>query len=1592
MPSAPSRRGKATARIGLILAFVLLCAAFGQPVASADEPSATQADQWPATVSADPLPTAQMNGVAWAQQVVGSKVFVGGEFTQARPAGSAAGVNETPRRNLMAYNLQTGALDTSWAPSANGRVLGMSKSPDGSRLYVVGGFTEIDGQARYRIAAFNTATGALITSWTPGSNAVIYDVKATNSAVYVTGEFSNVGNTPRSRIAALDPVTGAVLPFAPVLEGGWGGRALEVSPDGSKLVVAGSFTTTNGSSSPGRGMAALEAVSGQILPWGVSSVIHNGGSNSSIYSLASDGDSVYGSGYDFGGDKQLDDFEGAFRASWSDGAMQWMEDCHGDTYSVFPLGDVLYTASHTHYCGNIGEFPQLNPWYVSHSLAFAKQPSGNAITPDIWGYRSFTGNPAGKLLHWYPRWVTGTYTGVDQGPWDITSSGDYLIYGGEFTRVSGLSQQGLVRFAIKSSATNKMGPSVQGGAYKISARSFVPGQVRLNWQANYDPDDADLRYELLRRSVTQPLYTSTVTSTYWIRPTMSFVDSTVTPGSTYEYRVRVTDPKGNTTMSDWTSVTVATEGSTSAYRLALLNSGPVNYWPLDESSGTAAYDWMSGNDATLSASGVTRGAAGPDLTTPSKATTFSGSNNVSGASSVLQEGPQVFSVEAWFKTSSTRGGKIVGFGSSATGSSSSYDRHIYLSNSGQVTFGVYPGTTRTITSAAGYNNGQWHQVVGTLGPDGMMLYVDGVSVGARGDTTSAQGYGGYWRFGGDSLGSWPTAGTSVWLNGDISDVAVYNKVLRRSEVDAHWVASGRTSTVPSAPADDYGKAVFQLDPSIYWRLGEASGNAVADAGPDGSTGMYRTNGTSNASNKIVRGQAGALAGVNNTAVSFNPNISGSNYGYVSSDRQYQAPNVFTLETWFKTNTTAGGNLIGFGANQTGTSGNHDRHIYMTSNGTVKFGVWTGVTTAVQSGPGYNNNQWHHVVATISGEGQRLYLDGALVDSNSNSTAEANIGYWRLAGDTAWEGATWWKGILDEVAIYPKALTAAQVQQHFSLGKDGVPNSLPTAKFVAQTADLAATLDGSESGDSDGTITRYAWDFGDGTPVDVTSGANVSHSYAAAGTYNVRLTVTDNRNATAAFTGPVTVVAPNVLPIASFTTTQSGSAPEIGVDASGSTDEGSITSYAWDFGDQTVGSGVTASHSYTASGDFVIKLTVTDDRGGRTEATRTVHVEMPNRAPVAKFGSEVHGFGVNFDAGESSDPDGDDLTYTWEFGDQTTGTGKTPTHTYGTAGTFTVKLTVSDGHLSDSITHSVAIEEPNGAPVAKFGSEVHGFGVNFDAGESSDPDGDDLTYAWEFGDQTTGTGKTPTHTYGTAGTFTVKLTVSDGHLSDSITHTVTIEAPPGEDIVATDTFQRSITNGWGVADEGGAWTVTGGSAAFSVSAGKGRVSLKPGDTREARLTSVSGDNALIDLQISSDVLANGGTGSITVIGRQVGSALYASRLRFEPGGVVRVYLVRNSGSETYLAGGASYVLPGTYTAGKVVNLRLSVTGTSPTKIASKAWYEGSAVPAEWQLQATDSTSALQAPGWVGIRHAMSSVSTNPTTVFSYDNLAVAQPIN
>jgi subtilisin family serine protease/PKD repeat protein len=170
--------------------------------------------------------------------------------------------------------------------------------------------------------------------------------------------------------------------------------------------------------------------------------------------------------------------------------------------------------------------------------------------------------------------------------------------------------------------------------------------------------------------------------------------------------------------------------------------------------------------------------------------------------------------------------------------------------------------------------------------------------------------------------------------------------------------------------------------------------------------------------------------------------------------------------------------------------------------------------------------------------------------------------------------------------------------------------------------------------------------------------------------------------------------------------------------------------------------------------------------------------LPNQPPTANAGGPYSGFRnqpVAFNGAASSDPDGNPLTYAWNFGDGATGVGARPTHVYAASGVYTVTLVVSDG-LASSAPATTTVTVTNRAPVANPGGpypiRFKNEPLTFDGTRSFDPDGSPLLYKWNFADGSTGSGPTPTHAYTSPGNFNVTLVVNDGE-TDSTPATVTV---------------------------------------------------------------------------------------------------------------------------------------------------------------------------------------------------------------------------
>jgi hypothetical protein len=309
-------------------------------------------------------------------------------------------------------------------------------------------------------------------------------------------------------------------------------------------------------------------------------------------------------------------------------------------------------------------------------------------------------------------------------------------------------------------------------------------------------------------------------------------------GTAYKFSVFGVNSAGSGATTT-TASSVTPTGATHPYTYSVLSDSPTFYYRLDESGGTSALDSSGNGSAGTEMASPTQGSAGQLATDTDTGLALNGSSQyVYGNTSYVN--PTTFSIEAWFKTTTASGGRIVGFGSLQTGNSANYDRQIYMSNAGQLYFGVRAGAVKTINSAAAYNNGSAHHVVATLSSAGMFLYVDGSQVASDSTTTTAQNYTGYWRAGEDNLATWTNAPTSYYFNGTIDEVAVYPAALSLQRVQVHYCGGANSNclsiTLPSA----VGFPGLTIDGNDHTVTATAAFDVVDNTGGDG----WKVTGTS----------------------------------------------------------------------------------------------------------------------------------------------------------------------------------------------------------------------------------------------------------------------------------------------------------------------------------------------------------------------------------------------------------------------------------------------------------------------------------------------------------------------------------------------------------------------------------------------------------------------------------------------------------------------------------------------------------------------------------------------------------------------------
>lgn len=376
--------------IALVLATTLVMAAAGLFVL----PPPALAD-----LSRVPDDTVEANDRVSSIVRVGDRVYLGGSFTELKsPDGRTFA-----RNRLAAIDANTGEVVADWNPDANGSVRTMVLSPDGSRLYIGGGFTNVGGLVRNRSAAIDLAGGSVDGRWTAGTNSTVSAMAVSESGVFLGGNFTTVRQQPRMRLAKVDGVTGALdpdwTPSADHTNSTYGSvRALEFSEDNSRLYAGGYFRSISGQQTGN--LVALDPITGAV-----DGGFRPGDANG-ILCLAVSGDQVFVG--------TVDHLEGIEAFNAQTGFRNWYlgygdhSPGTGDVQAMTVRGGTLYAGGH---------FDKMHD-----------QPSHRLVAVD-----TVTGQVD-------PQW-TPNVTSRNGAVWAMTSYGPHLYVGGVFSRISGQIQE-----------------------------------------------------------------------------------------------------------------------------------------------------------------------------------------------------------------------------------------------------------------------------------------------------------------------------------------------------------------------------------------------------------------------------------------------------------------------------------------------------------------------------------------------------------------------------------------------------------------------------------------------------------------------------------------------------------------------------------------------------------------------------------------------------------------------------------------------------------------------------------------------------------------------------------------------------------------------------------------------------------------------------------------------------------------------------------------------------------------------------------------------------------------------------------------------
>ena len=431
-------------------------------------------------------------------------------------------------------------------------------------------------------------------------------------------------------------------------------------------------------------------------------------------------------------------------------------------------------------------------------------------------------------------------------------------------------------------------------------------------------------------------------------------------------------------------------------------AGPALRWALDEADGAVATD-SSGNHLDGAYTGVagapTPSALAAPLTFANPRSRLFSADDRQAVRRTLTgalKPTAALTVSAWYQATGpldTMGGELVSGGNS-----------YYLRlKAGSLELGkrIAGSATSFATCAApmtAHLDGKWHHVAGVHGPGGLALYFDGVSVATSGSAAAI-----LYDQGPDLwVGRHGKDDAAFDFNGNIDDVRVYGRALSGPEI-ARIATRAREGL------------------ALHWRLDETAGTTAADASGNNLNGTYTGATSPPASSTMVPPvtfedpQSRGFAGGDRQAVRLSSGLPPS----------LKPANDLSLSVWYRATMVDGAT----GAVLISAGNNYALRLLPTKVELIKRVAGSADPVACQGTPaGHLDGAWHHVAGVLGGAGMTLYFDGAAVCSNTNGAAIAydqGTDLWVGRdgnGDPSWD----FDGLLDEVRIYPRALTAPEV--------------------------------------------------------------------------------------------------------------------------------------------------------------------------------------------------------------------------------------------------------------------------------------------------------------------------------------------------------------------------------------------------------------------------------------------------------------------------------------------------------------------------------------------------------------------------------------